>query len=295
MTGPPTGVRTYESTLYADHPLVGKIWHTHGARFIQLPELQQALAASRLVLLGEKHDNPDHHLLQRELLVWLLETGRVGGVAFEMLDSSSQPNLAALGTGAVQSLPDLKAALGWDEAGWEWDFYGPLIGDVLGMGVQVRAANLAQEEVSEVYGRPLEESIAGVLDAAAVEQLNREVDESHCGMLPASQFPSMVRVQQARDHRMAHALASDLQPDQVNVLVAGNYHVRHDLGVPNYLLSLVPGLRRAHIASLAMLEVSPGLADPAEYLEASTATPPFDYVIFTPAISDEDYCASLRQ
>jgi hypothetical protein len=42
------------------------------------------------------------------------------------------------------------------------------------------------------------------------------------------------------------------------------------------------------------MEVEQGEDDPASYLQESKIQPAFDYVWFTPAISNEDYCASLK-
>jgi hypothetical protein len=42
------------------------------------------------------------------------------------------------------------------------------------------------------------------------------------------------------------------------------------------------------------MEVAPGEEDPSAYLQQFKSQPAFDYIWFTPAISDEDYCASLQ-
>lgn len=285
----------WDSALYSDHPLVGKIWRSDGARMVSVEELAAALASSRMVLLGEKHDNPDHHRLQQNILAYLLAGNRVSAVAFEMMDSEFDSRIGGLAGTEINSLDQLKDQLEWDDAGWDWTFYGPLIAVSLEAGVQIRAANISRAQVSEVYGQPLDPEVAGVLDGPAIDRLNVEIDESHCGMLPPSQFPAMVRVQQARDHAMASSLAAPASPDRANVLIAGNYHVRRDLGVPQYLAALRPDIAERDVLSLAILEVSPDSDNPADYLQAYSDLSPFDFVWFTPAISDEDYCASLAQ
>jgi uncharacterized iron-regulated protein len=148
-----------------------------------------------------------------------------------------------------------------------------------------------------VYREPLADEIAEVLDTAIVDQLNADIDESHCGLLPASQFPAMVRVQQVRDHQMALALTSSpssTTDEGISVLIAGNYHIRQDLGVPNYILALDSTAGRDEVISVALLEVANGEVDPAVYMESISGRGAFDYIWFTPAISDEDYCASLQ-
>ncbi|MEZ5489345.1 MAG: ChaN family lipoprotein [Gammaproteobacteria bacterium] len=287
-------IPAWQSPLYQDHPLVGAIWRAGDKRFVTAEELTGSLSASSYLLLGEKHDNPDHHQLQLNLLRHLLGNDLVTSVSFEMMDSSFADRLAGVEQSGFGSLQQLKEVLQWDEAGWDWDFYGPLVAEALKAGVAVQTANLSGERVGQVYGEPLDPQIAGVLDAPALEQMNSEIDESHCNMLPPSQFPAMVRVQQARDHAMASSLAAIAPGGRVNILLAGNYHVRRDLGVPRYLLALDPEIEPDSILSVALLEVDPDSSDPMDYLQAYSDVLPFDYVWFTPALTDEDYCAGFR-
>jgi hypothetical protein len=78
----------FRSPLGAEHPLVGRIWSTRAGRFVDEATLRAALRG--YVLLGEKHDNVDHHALQAQLLDAMREGGRRPAVAFEMLDASAQ-------------------------------------------------------------------------------------------------------------------------------------------------------------------------------------------------------------
>lgn len=123
-----------------------------------------------------------------------------------------------------------------------------------------------------------------------MQRLHQEIDESHCGMLPESQFAAMVAVQQARDAAMAQSLRGDAaSASGVRVLIAGNFHARRDLGVPNYI-----GAEQGELISVAFLEVSKESVQAREYLESFSAAMPYDYVWFTPALAAQDYCASLR-
>ncbi|MCB1672240.1 MAG: ChaN family lipoprotein [Gammaproteobacteria bacterium] len=289
------GQISWQSGLYLDHPLSGRIWRSEDQQFLSEPQLMQELGTASYLLIGEKHDNPDHHSLELVLLRQLLAAGRVASVAFEMLDTSNVPGLEKIQQDGFGSLTELRDGLQWDQEGWDWDFYGPLIAASLEAGVPVAAANIDRAEVSQVYAEPLAPAIAGVLDQTAIERMNEEIDASHCNMLPPSQFPAMVRVQQSRDHRMASSLVATTPGDRLNVLVAGNYHVRRDLGVPRYLQALLPDREPGAILTVALLEVDPDSTDPADYLQAYSDLLPYDYVWFTPAISNEDYCAGFSR
>lgn len=283
----------WQSDLLQDHSLVGRIWSAAEQDFISVDELSVNLLSARYLLLGEKHDNADHHALQLAVLNYLVDAGVVDSVSFEMMDETVRERLIDIQLQENLSLPELSAYLLWDEEGWDWDFYGPLVEAVYRAGIPLAAGNINQETVGLVYGDENAIDVTGILDDQAQVQLELDIDESHCGMLPASQFPAMVRVQQARDRQMARSLRPPAE-GQIAVLVAGNYHVRQDLGVPNYLTAREPSMPREQVISLAFLEVQEDVLDPNLYQEQFSDRQAFDFIWFTPALTDSDYCASLR-
>lgn len=285
--------QNWQSQLYDDHPLVGQIWRSDGSEFIEATDLYKAISASKYLLLGEKHDNPDHHSLQAAIINSLIRDDLIAAAAFEMMDSDASALLENIAGQTFASPDDLKDYLNWDEEGWDWTFYGPLLESLVDAKLPITAANISNETMGRVYSEETPENIARVLNDETVEKLNIDIDESHCGLLPESQFPAMVRVQQTRDDAMANAM---LEPStgKISLLVAGNYHIRQDLGVSNYLLAKNASLSRDEIVSLAFLEVDPASSDPVEYLQQFAEIAAYDFVWFTPAISDEDYCASLQ-
>lgn len=290
----PSQTRQWQSQLYTDHALVGMIWDSRADEFVTANELFSRLEGASYLLLGEKHDNPDHHALQLRSLDHVLQAGNVSTVSFEMMSSDQQPLLQNLPLDRQSSLEQLNEYLQWDNDGWNWDYYGPLLHRAMQAGVLINAANISNEEMMEVYGAPTAAEIAAVLDEQTMLALEKDIDESHCGMLPESQFPAMVRVQQARDYAMAGSLVPNNE-QQLQVLIAGNYHIRRDLGVPNYLLNLQPSLQESQIVSLAFMEVDGASDEPSDYLQQFGSVKAYDYIWFTPAVSDEDYCASLGQ
>ena len=285
----------WQSVLYADHQLVGKVWSSREQQFITPGALWSRLISASYLLLGEKHDNPDHHALQLAVIEHLISDDAISQITFEMLDSNATEPLSRFLETEFASDAAMQEFLYWDEQGWDWQFYGPLLRAAYHGSVPVTAGNISLEMVREVYSAPTPQAIEDIFDAETMARLNSDIDESHCGMLPKSQFSPMVRVQQTRDFTMAKSLRLKLKlSGGIAVLVAGNYHVRHDLGVPNYLLTGDEQLERKDIVSLALLEVVADENEPARYLEQFGAQPAYDYIWFTPAVSDEDYCDSLR-
>ena len=74
------------------------------------------------------------------------------------------------------------------------------------------------------------------------------------------------------------------------MLIAGNGHVRRDLGVPLYLQQALPGAR---IVSLGLLEVESGKERAADY-SAQGAQRTYDFAWFTARAAREDPCRALR-
>ncbi len=284
----------WQSELHVDHALVGTIWDSRRDQFIEVEELVILLEGTRYLLLGEKHDNPDHHALQLAVLDYVIEQQDVSSVSFEMMSSNQQPLLDSLNTQQLNSLDEINAHLNWDNDGWDWSYYEPFLSAALAAGIDISAANISQEKMMQVYAETTSEETANILNQQTMAALEKDIDESHCGLLPEAQFPAMVRVQQARDLAMAASFPVDVSPG-MQILIAGNYHIRHDLGVPNYLLNRQTDLRKEQIAALAFMEVDASTNEPSEYLQQFSDVKAYDFIWFTPAISDEDYCASLQQ
>ena len=289
----PENPAVWESPLRQDHGLVGRIWDSRLQRFVTPGELLDSLREARFLLLGEKHDNADHHRLQLAVLESLISAGALSGAAFEMIDASRAGKLKGIAGREFADAGALKSWLEWDDD-WNWEFYSPLLLAALAADLPLATANIDEGAVMGIYrgdGPALPEN---VYDAEAMGKFHADIDESHCGLLPESQFPAMVRIQQSRDLAMARAMVALAGDAGAALLIAGNYHARQDLGVPNYLLALEPGLRREQIISLSFVEVQPDETVPVTYLERFGGIAEHDYLWFTPAVEEQDYCAQLR-
>ncbi|MFT6057537.1 MAG: putative iron-regulated protein [Pseudohongiellaceae bacterium] len=282
----------WESKLYSDHELVGILWNVKNASVIPTESLLTELAGADYLLLGEKHDNPDHHTLQLLVTEAILQSNKLYALSMEMMDSTIQPKLDLISDQDFDSLDDLKNYLEWDSDGWNWDFYSPLIQLAVNASVPIYAGNISRDAMRDVYAAEQPSPLQKIVGTQVMNQLIKDIDASHCGLLPESQYPPMVAVQQARDSAMANSLPQP-QLNGLSVLIAGNYHARQDLGVPNYLLARGLNLGVDEIVSLAFMEVSEGLLSASDYVESTAGVSAYDYIWFTPAISNEDYCAAM--
>jgi uncharacterized iron-regulated protein len=264
--------------LGREHADFGRILELASGRSISPQQLVERLARAEWVLVGEQHDNPDHHALQLWLSRELGKRRPQGSVLLEMLTPDQQDKVAAAQAAArAGRLPnDPFGALSW-QPGWDWSLYGPLVLHQLRQPYPLLAANLQRAEILQIYRqRP---ALQGERSAAAEVQarLLEDIRESHCQLLPDSQLLAMLAVQQQRDRRMAEALLAAPQP---SLLLAGAFHVRKDLGVPLHLADLGAGAGQAVLI----------LAEVGKPVSAAQA----DYVWFTAAQPQQDHCAKLR-
>ena len=259
----------------APPPVDGRIRDLHTGESIAPQALVERLARAPRVVVGEQHDNRDHHTLQRWLLQALADQRAQGSLLLEMLTPQQQPRVDA-----VRQLPalpkDIPGALDWSP-GWDWSLYGPMVEFALRQTYPVLSANLDSAEIQRIYRQA--PAMSGTRSNAATvkDELLGQIRESHCGLLPESQMPAMLAVQQQRDRRMAERL---LEAPTPALLFAGAWHVRKDVGMPLHALDL-----GGHDAPVVLM-----LAEEGSDVKPAMA----DYVWYTPATPPRDYCAQMR-
>ncbi|WP_338581818.1 ChaN family lipoprotein [Pseudomonas sp. MAG733B] len=262
-----------------NHADLGVIRELATGRTLTPQELVERLAAAPRVLVGEQHDNPDHHAVQLWLLRQLAAQRPQGSLLMEMLnpDQQAKVDAAQAATRAGQPTADAYQALSW-QANWDWGVYGAIVTYALRQPYPLLSANLDRSQIMQIYKqRPTlsgEASITQQVQATLLE----DIRESHCGLLPETQMPAMLAVQQQRDRRMAERLMAAPTPA---VLLAGAFHVRKDLGVPLHLKDLGAGEGNAVLV----------LAEAGKTVTAESA----DYVWYTAAQPEQDHCAKLRR
>ena len=291
----------WESPVEKTHPLVGRIWDVKAGAFISEDTLVARLVATRFVLLGERHDNPDHHALQTKLLRAMFEAGRRTAVGFEMLATDDTPAIVRYLARSPKDAAGLGDAVNWSRSGWpEWRFYQPIAQAALDANVPIVATNLSKAATDAVrrnglpgLGPTLTTQLR--LGEPAPDMrlaMTRELRESHCGQMPDNAIDRMADIQWARDARMAASLARGGQRDGA-VLIAGAGHVRRDRGVPLHLAQQAPD---ASIASVAFVEVEAVESKPGDYGKRfGSDALPFDYVWFTPKVDEADPCEKLKK
>jgi uncharacterized iron-regulated protein len=283
--------------LFADHPLVGKIWDMKSRSFIDEATLLARIKAANVLLLGEIHDNPQHHELQQKLLNARIASGARPAVMMEQLNAENQPALdqALAGNNRDEVLSSVTKLIKFSD----WQFYRPFLVLAVDNQLPVIAANISNQQLQPVIWNGFAAYDAGDLKRLAVEQvwsesrekyLVRNMGGAHCGKLKDELRAGLSRSQRLRDALMADSAMASIGRGIVGIV--GSSHARRDIGLPLYFAARAP---LARIFSIGFVEVHPRKTDPTTYeTESATGEAPFDVIWFTPRVDRPDPCAELN-
>lgn len=290
----------WQSRLNADNPLVGTIYSAHDKAVLSPEELIDRIGGERFLLIGEIHDNPDHHVLQAVIIKQLAKRGRRPAIVMEQINADQEGLLKLFLSGRNKSAARLGPSVEWEKQGWpEWKYYQPIAEAAFDAGLVIHAGDSSKAtnrkiganglEVlpsTELTALGLQHPLAAKLETALISDLVL----SHCSMMPAERMRPMYNVQRYRDAYLAQSMRQADSTDGA-VLIAGNGHVRTDRAVPWYLRgdrlpSLSVMLVEAQKDATSALDLIP--LDP-------DGKPTADFIWVTPGAEREDPCAGLSK
>jgi uncharacterized iron-regulated protein len=250
-----------------------------------IAEFVAAAESVDIVIVGEVHDNPEHHRNQARIA----EALQPEALVFEMIPQEKETVVNELrAAGATRE--QLAEALQWADSGWpDFDFYA----EILEAAPSARVFGAGQPSAD--VRRAMVEGAAGPFgpDAAIYgldkplepeEQAAREAiqAEAHCDALATELLPGMVEAQRFRDAGLADATlwARTMTGGGQIMVVTGNGHADLERGMPEALRIADP---EVSMIVLGQLEVEPDPDEP----------PPFDFYVVTDAPERSDPCAAL--
>jgi uncharacterized iron-regulated protein len=253
---------------------------------------------SDVLILGEIHDNPHHHILQAKIIKALAKEKMLGAVLFEQLEPSQMSLFQGLTFRDIDRLPHI---LQWSKSGWpDFTLYRPVFEASIEAGVPIIAANFPREKLRQMYQKGPESvfdskeirevGLDKSLPQSVLKALHHEIDEGHCHMIPRDQMDRMASVQRVRDAAMAMA-HKKAPKDGISVYIVGYGHARKDFGIPWYLNNLDSSLR---VISIGLGEE--GSKESAKNDTYDTISSDlFDLVLLTPSAKREDPCEDLAR
>ncbi len=265
------------SNAHADDPLapdcvqVGTWLEPASGTEMASEQLLAEMAERPVVLLGESHDNAEHHRWQLHTMAALHAHQPDMVIGFEMFPRRLQPVLDAW----VAGEHDVKGFLEAVEWRTVWGFYEGLYLPLFHFARQNRipmvALNVERSLISKVgregwdavpaeqregvsdpvpASRAYRESLAGVYAAKQVRatQSQQESGEAHGAqealelteVMEREDFQRFVQAQLTWDRAMAEALAAARRehPEALVVGIVGRGHMEHRYGIPHQLAEL---------------------------------------------------------
>ncbi len=302
----------------SSHPLVGKIFDTRTGVLTELSDqalIPKLFPCGAITLLGEVHDNAEHHKMRGQLLQSEREEG--GGMrhncgspafVFEHLSVDQQATLEQFfkeprrgSHGTDRMISSLFWRLDQTNSGWQLGLLRPLFQQAIRPGGRLVPGNPKTETTIKVAKQGINALEPVTVSAMALDKplasdlqddLLTELEASHCGLMPKSAFGNMAAAQRYRDAFMADVALKATEASGNVVMFAGNGHVRTDRGVPWYIQQRAPNQK---VIAVAFVETEDGKTDPATYGPRDPAgKPAADYIAFALPAKREDPCAQMR-
>ncbi|MBE7637412.1 hypothetical protein GUA87_11200 [Sneathiella sp. P13V-1] len=242
---------------------------------VKLSDIGDRIQKADFVLIGEKHDNPEHHKVQAAILKQNLNKGDV--VVFEMLKSTQSKAIDDFNAGKTE-LSAFEKALVWEKSGWpDWNYYAPLFGTARDKGAEIRYGSLPIKELKKTSFNN------DALSDSAKSDLQDDIREGHCGLLPEQAIKPMTTVQMQKDAFMAQQMLTGEGDSNRRFLIAGNGHVLKDRAVPR------------HLAGKEGKIVVIGFGEKGQ--EEANIYDNYDIYWITDSVgkTQEDYCADLKK
>lgn len=305
--------QTWSKAAGKAHVLAGRALDARAGRFLAsqwpaaMPDIAGHVARGGILLLGEVHDNPDHHLVRSWLIARAARASKVRPAAvFEhiradqqsRLDEFTQFNATAR---RLATASDLFRFLDWDKSGWPSSrMYQPLFSRVIQARLPILPGDAPRDRV-----RAVARGNTGAIDATERDRLKLddpmprplldalavELRDSHCGALPAQAFAPMSLAQRYRDAHLADAALAAADKHGSAIVLTGNGHVRTDRGVPWHVQLRAPA---RPVLAIMLLEVEATRRDPQVYVpRAPDGSAAVDVIIFTPRAERADPCAAM--
>jgi aminopeptidase N len=254
------------------HFRTGQIIDLNAGKAISFEQLIHQMSSKELVFVGEEHANPDHHLIEIQILQALADASVRFTLAMEFFQKKQQASVNRYLQRQLTEDQFLKEADWKRNWGFDYHLYRPLLLFAREHGIRVLALNAPLEIVMEVGRHGLK-----ALNAEERSQIAQDVDltnEAYRARIEAAydrhpkdevkSFDYFYEAQCVWDDTMAENLTDYLKTGDKKVIVfSGNGHVQYKFGIPDRTLRRHP-VPAATIVLLPLEEsstIEKGMAD----------------------------------
>jgi aminopeptidase N len=211
-----------------------------------LDEITPKLAASRIVYVGEIHDQYAHHMNQLKVIKNIHEAGYQLAVGMEMFQQPFQPVVDDYLSGRIDEYTFLKKTEYFSRWGYDYNLYKPIIDYLKQQHIPLVALNIEGDITHEVaregiYGLSGTEKkqLPSAMNFSNEAYRNdlRKIFSVHNHQEDLGDFNYFLQAQLLWDESMAESAHRFLtnHPGFKMVILAGNGHVRYRYGIPERL------------------------------------------------------------
>ncbi len=246
------------------HFTVGQIVQLETGKILSFEELIAQLETRDLVFIGEVHDNPEHHLIQVQILQALMARHGPVTVAMEFFQRPQQVIIDRYIMGESSESEFLKE-VNWKKQ-WSFDYslYRPLILTVKERKGKLLAINAPNDIVRKVARSGLKG-----LDPDERSLLAKNIDlnnEGHRAYLQdvfnneahghLTNFDFFYEAQCVWEDTMAQNIAGSLEgTDEILIALTGNGHIINKFGIPDRTAARIP----ADMVTVLLTPIDDGL------------------------------------
>ena len=200
---------------------------------VHISEALDRMRKSRVVLVGEQHNNPDHHNAQLVVIRQLHEAGVKTAIGMEMFRNDSQADLDRWVNGEISS--EAFEKIYYDNWNYDWSLYRPIFEyarqekiPIIGLNVPREITRQVARQGFQSLSKEQKEKLSNItcrVDQEYMEYIRRSFGAHAHGNL---NFIYFCEAQLVWDNIMAVSSVSYLKsnPKSVMVLLAGAAHVR---------------------------------------------------------------------
>lgn len=216
---------------------------------ISFNKFMDALEPVRLIFVGEVHSNPEHHLMETQILQALLARHDSLSTAMEFFEIPRQKAVDQYMKGELDESAFLDTVKWHKSWSFPYHFYRPLILPIRQNGHPLLAINAPGPIVKKVARSGLDSLTPQERDQVADQidlenQAHREylldVYEAH-PQNKLKRFDYFYQAQCVWEDTMAQEIARCLKETKGKMIVfVGNGHIIHRFGIPDRVLSRIP-------------------------------------------------------
>lgn len=245
----PAGLPLASIEGVAGHFRAGRIISLEAEKAISFDQLIDRLESNDIVFVGERHDNPGHHLIQVQILQALMARPKQMAVAMEFFEEPQQAVIDRYMVGATNEETFLKDVAWSRKWGYDYYLYRPLIFLVKEKNGKILAINTPNGIVKKVARSGLGSLNPGERSQlAAGIDLNNKAHRAYLQQvynehqhLDLNNFEYFYQAQCVWEDTMAENIGDYFKKERKKLVVlTGNGHIINKFGVPDRVLKHAP-------------------------------------------------------